>query len=137
MKYWNQALNLVWLRLIGKTQMCTLTIFFNSANFFLSQYHLNVTFYRKQLIFLICQLEITTKVSHFETDFLVKNQAVQNIQLLTIYLRIIMKKRTGTIRTFIFRSFKNFCQRFVSTPEASSGHTKFSHKLHYMGFFKI
>ena len=51
-----------------------------------------------------------------------------NVQVL-----IIKKKITGTIRTFIYLFF---CQRFASTPEASSGHTKFSHKLHYMEFFE-
>ena len=30
--------------------------------------------------------------------------------------------------------FKNFCQRFASTPEELSGYTKISHKRLYMEF---
>ena len=40
---------------------------------------------------------------------------------------IVVKKQTGTIQTFNHKCFK-ICQRFASAPEASSGHTKISHK---------
>ena len=42
-----------------------------------------------------------------------------------------MKKQTCIIQTFNYRCFK-FFQRFVSTPEASSGHTKKTYLLNLL-----
>ena len=48
------------------------------------------------------------------------------------------EEENGYNSDIYFQMFiKNVCQRFASTPEASSGHTKFSHKLLYMEFFGI
>ena len=44
------------------------------------------------------------------------------------------EEENGYNSDIYFQMFKNVCQRFASTPEASWGHTKFSHKLLYMGF---
>ena len=71
-----------------------------------------------------------SEIRYFDTAFHVDRNCIEklhlfeqavtyNLGVFNVQVLIIMKKRTGTIRTFIFRSFKNVCQRFASTPESS------------------
>ena len=54
-----------------------------------------------------------------------------------MYILIInYDEKNGYNSDIYFQMFKNFCQRFASTPEASSGHTKISHKILYMEFLE-
>ena len=67
---------------------------------------------------------------------IVQNSNIVNLGMFNVQVLIIMKKKMGTIRTFIFRSLKIFANVSLPLQKHHQG-IQFSHKLHYMEYFII